>query len=61
MGKNISKYVIEVLKEYDIKSNLGYFVIDNILDNNIIIIVLSLVLRHEFRLTYDPIYYCICC
>jgi hypothetical protein len=33
-GKNISKYIMKILKEYNIKNNLGYFVIDNAPDNN---------------------------
>ena len=37
----MSKYVLEVLKEYDIVRNLGYFVIDNVPNNDTIIIVLS--------------------
>lgn len=36
-GDNLSKYVLEVLKEYDIIKNLGYFTIDNAPDNDIII------------------------
>jgi hypothetical protein len=40
----MSKYVLEVLIKYDIIKNLGYFIIDNILDNNIIMALLSLIL-----------------
>lgn len=56
-GENMSKYVLEVLKEYDIIKNLSYFTMDNALDNDTIITALSLALRRDFRLNYDPIYY----
>ena len=39
-GENISKYIIEIIKKYGIKKNLGYFVIDNTPNNNTIIIAL---------------------
>jgi len=55
----MSKYVLEVLIEYDIIKNLGYFVMDNVLDNDTIMVLLSFTLRRDFRLNYDPIYYCI--
>ena len=51
------KYVLKVLKEYKIIYNLGYFVIDNAPNNDIIINVLSIALRREFNLKYDPILY----
>ena len=44
LGENMSKYVIKVLKEYDIIRNLRYFTIDNAPDNNTIIAALSLAL-----------------
>jgi hypothetical protein len=34
------KYLFNVIKDYNIKKNLGYIVIDNALDNDIIIIAL---------------------
>ena len=40
-GLNMSKYVIKVLKDYDIIRNLGYFVIDNAPDNDTIMTALS--------------------
>ncbi len=40
----MSKYILEVLKEYNIIKNLGYFTIDNVLDNNTIITALALIL-----------------
>jgi hypothetical protein len=43
-GENILKYVLKVLIEYDIIKNLGYFVIDNTLNNNTIITLLSFAL-----------------
>jgi hypothetical protein len=55
------KYVLKVLIKYNIIKNLKYFVIDNVPDNNIIIALLSFVLRRDFRLNYNLIYYCICC
>jgi hypothetical protein len=40
-GENIAKYLLDVIKDYEIKKNLGYIVIDNALDNNTIISSLS--------------------
>jgi len=40
-SKNIAKYLLEVIKDYEIEKNLGYIIIDNALDNNIIITLLS--------------------
>jgi len=53
----MSKYVLKVLKEYDIICNLGYFTIDNALNNNTMIIALSLALRRDFNLKYKPFHY----
>ena len=55
--ENITKYVFKVLKKYDIIRNLGYFIINNVKDNDTIIIILFLALRKEFSLKYDFIYY----
>lgn len=57
LGENMSRYVLKVLKEYEIIRNLGYFTMDNAPNNNTIIAILSLALRREFNLKYDPIYY----
>lgn len=59
-GENMARYVLEVLKEYDIIRNLGYFIMDNAPDNDIIMAALSLTLRREFNLKYNPVYYRIC-
>ncbi len=56
-GENMSKYVIEVIKEYGIIHNLGYFVIDNAPDNDTMMTTLSLTLRRDFRLQYEPIHH----
>jgi hypothetical protein len=61
LRENILKYVLEVLIEYNIIKNLGYFVINNVLDNNTIIALLSFALQRDFRLNYDLIHYCIRC
>ncbi len=42
LRENMSKYVIEVLKEYDIIRNLRYFTIDNAPDNDTMMAALSL-------------------
>ena len=55
--ENMSKYVIKVLKEYDIIRNLRYFTIDNAPNNNTIITTLSLAVQRDFNLKYDLIYY----
>jgi hypothetical protein len=56
----MSKYLFDVIKEYRIEKNLGYIIIDNALNNNIIIIALLQALRREYRLNYNLIYYYIC-
>ena len=55
--KNLVLYVIKVIREYGIKKNLGYFMIDNANNNNIIIEELSLIIRREFKVPYDTTYY----
>ena len=60
-GENMSKYVIEVLKEYDIIRNLRYFTIDNAPDNDTMMAALSLAVQRDFNLKYDPIYHRIRC
>jgi hAT family C-terminal dimerisation region/BED zinc finger len=60
-GENIAQYVIEVLKDYGIVHNLGYFTMDNAPDNDTMMTALSLILRREFRLQYDPIHHRIRC
>ena len=40
-GKNMAKYLLKVIKDYEIKKNLGYIIIDNTLDNNIMMTLLS--------------------
>jgi hypothetical protein len=49
--------VFKVIKEYDIVRNLGYFIMDNVLDNDTIIKELSLALCKEFNFKYDLIHY----
>ena len=56
----MSKYLFNVIKEYKIKKNLGYIVIDNALNNNTMIIALLQALCREYRLNYNLIYYYIC-
>jgi len=53
----MSKYLFNVIKEYKIKKNLGYIVIDNALNNNTIIIALLQALCRKYRLNYNLIYY----
>jgi hAT family C-terminal dimerisation region len=55
-GENMSRYVLEVIKEYDIVRNLGYFTMDNAPDNDTMMKELSLALRREFNLKYEPVH-----
>jgi hypothetical protein len=55
------KYILKVLIKYNIIKNLRYFVINNVLDNNTIIALLSFALRHDFKLNYNLIHYRIRC
>ena len=41
---------MEVIREYEIEKNLGYFVIDNANNNDTIIDKLSLILRRDYRI-----------
>jgi len=50
-------YVIEVIREYRIKKNLSYFVIDNTSDNDTIITSLSYALQRDYKLLYNLIHY----
>jgi hypothetical protein len=56
-GDNMSKYVLKVLQEYEIIKNLGYFTMDNAPDNDTMMIALSLALRRDFRLNYEPLHH----
>jgi hypothetical protein len=60
-GENMSKYLINVIKEYDIEKNLGYIVMDNAPDNDTIIAAFSRALRYKYRINYNPIYHCLYC
>ena len=55
--KNIARYLLEVIKDYEIEKNLGYIIIDNAQDNDTMMTSLSQSLRHEFKLQYDLIYH----
>ena len=57
IGKNITPYVIEAIREYEIKKNLGYFVIDNANNNDTMLVELLLLLYRDYRITYNTIYY----
>ena len=54
---DLVKEIYDIIYEYKIKNNLGYFVIDNTLDNNTIIVVLVSILRRELKIIYDATYY----
>ena len=43
-GENIAKYVIKVIKDYKIKKQLSYFVIDNANNNDTLMATLLLIL-----------------
>ena len=60
-GENMSKYLLHVIREYSIESNLGYIVMDNASDNDTLMTALSVSLRREFKLSYDPIRHRIRC
>ena len=49
-GENMSMYIIDTIREYKLKDNLGYFVIDNATNNDTMIDALLTSLRREFRL-----------
>ena len=57
----MSVYVMEVIREYRIKKNLSYFVIDNASNNDTIMTSLSYALRRNYKLLYDLIHYRIRC
>ena len=57
----MSVYVMEVIREYRIKKNLSYFVIDNASNNDTIMTSLSYALRRNYKLLYDPIHHRIRC
>ena len=61
IGKNITPYVIEAIREYEIKKNLGYFVIDNADNNDTMLAELLLLLCRDHRITYNTTHYCLYC
>ena len=52
--ENLSKYVIKVIYKYDIAKILGYFVMDNVNNNDTLMTHLSLAIRRDFNLWYNP-------
>lgn len=60
-GENMSKYVMEVILDYSFEKNLGYFVMDNALDNDTLLTNISLSLRRDYKLPYDPIHHRLRC
>ena len=60
-GENMAKYAMNVIIEYGIERNLGYFVTDNAPDNDAMMAPLSLALRRDHKLQYDPLHYRIRC
>ena len=57
----MSRYLLDIIKEYRIEANLGYIVIDNAPNNDTIMTALSVSLRRDFKLSYNPIRYQIRC
>jgi hypothetical protein len=53
-GGNMAKYVMEVIKDYKIEKQLGYFIMDNADNNDTLIASLSTTLRREYNVKYDP-------
>ena len=57
----MAKYVHQVILDYGIEKNLGYFVMDNAPDNDTMIANLSQALRRDQKLQYDPIHHRLRC
>ena len=58
---DLVKEIYDIIYEYKIKNNLGYFVMDNALDNDTMMVALVSTLRRELKIVYDATYYRICC
>ena len=41
MGKNIAEEIIEILKSYDIRDKIGYFILDNATNNNTTMVAIA--------------------
>ncbi len=57
IGKNVTPYVIEAIQEYEIKKNLGYFVMDNADNNDTMLVEVLFLLYRDHRITYNAIHY----
>jgi len=60
-GENMSKLILDVIKEYGIQKNLGYFTMDNAPDNDTLLTHLSSALRREFQVSYEAVHHRIRC
>jgi hypothetical protein len=57
----MAKYTLEVIKEFKLKNNLRYFVIDNADNNNTLLTYLSLSLQRKHNVKFDPKHYRLRC
>lgn len=60
-GVDLAKVIYDVVCEYKIIRNLGYFVMDNAPDNDTMMHALASLLRKEFKIVYNAIHHRIRC
>ena len=58
---DLAKEIYDIICEYKIENNLGYFVMDNALDNDTMIMALAFTLRRELKIVYDATHHRIRC
>ena len=54
-GENQAEVILQVLDDYNIRSKLGYFVMDNVESNDTMLRHISRIFKQEHGIDYDPI------
>ena len=55
IGENIAEFVYDVVKDYNIVDNLGYFVMDNASNNDTALEELDLLITQDGGIGFDPV------
>ena len=54
-GENMAEIIYQVAKEYGILDKLGYFMMDNVFNNNTTLMELTLLIQNDDAIEFDPI------
>ena len=55
IGENIAEIIYQVAKEHDIVDKLGYFMMDNVSNNNTALTELNLLIQNDGGIGFDPV------